>query len=321
MPNKQTNKPKITFIIPVYNSALYLEECLNSLLNQSIHKEIIIIDDGSSDSSLSIILEYQQKHPEILLIKQPNQGAAAARNKGIALATGEFISFIDSDDFLIGDISPLIQLGKHYNCELIKFGAVLQHYDINQNHKYSYITYIFSEKNSSHSTLFTGYQALFEAEKRKLWIPGCCWTLIKREYLEEYKIRFQENIIAEDQLFYLQLLTKRKDCKIIEAPSIHYIYRRGHIPSVSSRRDKQYVENHLEMSGHIIKYMNTLSNHLNSPILFIAKQLLRTALRIMQGWNTNEIKSFEHLYLNKWRLLIKENYTDLSSDFDNLFGK
>ena len=109
-----TNKPKITFIIPVYNSALYLEECLNSLLNQSIHKEIIIIDDGSSDSSLSIILEYQQKHPEILLIKQPNQGAAAARNKGIALATGEFISFIDSDDFLIGDISPLIQLGEHY---------------------------------------------------------------------------------------------------------------------------------------------------------------------------------------------------------------
>ena len=81
------NKPKITFIIPVYNSALYLEECLNSLLNQSIHKEIIIIDDGSSDSSLSIILEYQQKHPEILLIKQPNQGAATANRRYISCSS------------------------------------------------------------------------------------------------------------------------------------------------------------------------------------------------------------------------------------------
>ncbi|WP_375712548.1 glycosyltransferase [Haemophilus parahaemolyticus] len=85
---------------------------------------IFIINDGSSDSSLSIILEYQQKYPEILLIKQPNQGAAVARNKRITLATGEFISFIDADDFLIGDISYIFS-------EKI---ALIQHYSLGIKH-------------------------------------------------------------------------------------------------------------------------------------------------------------------------------------------
>ena len=73
--------------------------------------------------------------------------------------------------------------------------------------------------------------------------------MIKREYLEEYKIRFQENIIAEDQLFYLQLLTKHEDYKINDVPSIHYVYRRGHVNSISDRLDKKYIEEHFDMHG------------------------------------------------------------------------
>ncbi len=315
------NKPKITFIIPVYNSALYLEECLNSLLNQSIHKEIIIIDDGSSDSSLSIILEYQQKHPEILLIKQPNQGAATAKNKGIALATGEFISFIDSDDFLIGDISPVLHFGEANNCELIKFGSVWQNYDIHQNHKYSQIPYLFSGTNGSNATLLTGYEALLEIERRRYWIPGCCWTLIKREYIEKHKICFQENIIAEDQLFYLQLLTKSAKCQIIEVPSIHYVYRRGHVNSISDRLDKKYIEEHFDMIELILEYMHTLPEYLHRSFLFIIRNLLWTTLSIIQRWDAMQIESLEYLYLNKWQIFIKENYFDLFEHFDNLFRK
>ncbi len=94
----------ISVIIPVYNSEKYLRECLDSVLSQTFQDiEIICINDGSADSSLSILEEYSRSHPNIKVINQPNQGAGIARNKGIAESEGEWITFLDSDDFLEPD--------------------------------------------------------------------------------------------------------------------------------------------------------------------------------------------------------------------------
>jgi len=96
--------PKISVIIPVYNTEKYLAECLDSVVNQTLQDiEIICVNDGSTDGSLAILEEYAEKDSRIKIIQQKNQGAGEARNKGIKTAQGEYIAFIDSDDFLEED--------------------------------------------------------------------------------------------------------------------------------------------------------------------------------------------------------------------------
>ena len=96
---------KISIIIPVYNVEKYLQECLDSILNQTFGDyEIICVDDGSTDSSNNILEEYKKKDPRFIVVHQDNQGAAAARNKGIELAKGEYIQFLDSDDYFEPDM-------------------------------------------------------------------------------------------------------------------------------------------------------------------------------------------------------------------------
>ena len=93
---------KLSIIIPVYNVEKYLEKCLNSLCGLKIENEIIIINDGTKDSSLEIAEKFKKNHKNenVLIISQENQGLSEARNNGMKIAKGEYISFIDSDDFV-----------------------------------------------------------------------------------------------------------------------------------------------------------------------------------------------------------------------------
>lgn len=99
-----TRKFNISVIIPVYNVKKYLRRCLDSLVNQTISDiEIICINDGSTDSSLEILKEYAKKDERIKIINQENQKQGAARNRGLEVAQGEFITFVDSDDWVDAD--------------------------------------------------------------------------------------------------------------------------------------------------------------------------------------------------------------------------
>ncbi len=94
-------QPRISVVVPVYNSQEYLEECLDSILNQSFDAfEIVLVNDGSTDQSLDIAQRYADKDSRIKLITQSNGGLAAARNQGVFNAVGEFVTFVDSDDFI-----------------------------------------------------------------------------------------------------------------------------------------------------------------------------------------------------------------------------
>ena len=91
----------ISVIIPVYNVSIYLRQCLDSIINQTYTQlEILLINDGSTDDSLEICQEYALKDSRINVISQQNKGLAAARNKGLALASAEYLMFVDSDDWL-----------------------------------------------------------------------------------------------------------------------------------------------------------------------------------------------------------------------------
>ena len=93
---------KVSVIVPVYNSSTYIDKCMTSLVNQTLDDiEIIVIDDGSNDDTLKKLEKYKRK---IKLIKQKNSGVASARNKGLMNATGEYIAFVDSDDWIEQDM-------------------------------------------------------------------------------------------------------------------------------------------------------------------------------------------------------------------------
>jgi hypothetical protein len=116
------NKFAISFILPIYNVELYLTEAIESILKQEISKEIILVDDGSTDSSLAISLDYANKYPFIYVIHSQNKGVSAARNAGLKLARGEYVMFLDPDDFLHPDIqlNSFYQFAVENNINVIK---------------------------------------------------------------------------------------------------------------------------------------------------------------------------------------------------------
>ena len=96
------NKIKVSVIVPIYNTEKFLRKCIESIVNQTLQEiEIILINDGSTDNSHNICLEYTEKYPEkIRYINNKNIGCSATRNLGIELANGEYIAFVDSDDYI-----------------------------------------------------------------------------------------------------------------------------------------------------------------------------------------------------------------------------
>ncbi len=115
------NSPKISIIIPVYNTEIYIAKCLESTINQTYKNlEIICIDDESNDNSLSVLHQYEQKDNRIKIYTQKNSGQGICRNNGIKYATGEYIMFVDSDDWL--DLSATEEIIKTFiskNAEVI----------------------------------------------------------------------------------------------------------------------------------------------------------------------------------------------------------
>lgn len=113
----------ISVIVPVYNVQNYLKRCLDSLICQTFKKiEIILVDDGSTDDSLSICQSYQKKDPRIKIIIQENSGLSAARNSGLKMANGKYLMFVDSDDFVSRDYCKIALEGiKKYKCDILLF--------------------------------------------------------------------------------------------------------------------------------------------------------------------------------------------------------
>lgn len=120
---------KVSIIVPVYNTEAYLERCLKSLVNQTLKDiEIICIDDGSKDNSVAILKKYSQLDKRIKIIEQENLGVSVARNNGLKLATGEYIGFVDSNDWIDLDFyEKLYNAAKKYDADISACGIKRLH--------------------------------------------------------------------------------------------------------------------------------------------------------------------------------------------------
>ena len=124
MKKQKIENRKISIIVPVYNAEKWLEDCIKSVLNQTYKNvELVLVNDGSDDSSDKICKKYSLKYSNIKYILQENAGASVARNKGLKNATGSYIQFLDSDDYLNNDCcEKMIDKMKSENCDLVLCG-------------------------------------------------------------------------------------------------------------------------------------------------------------------------------------------------------
>lgn len=190
----------VSIVVPIYNVEEYLPKCLDSLIGQTYKNiELILINDGSTDHSLKIAEEYAEKYRQIKLVTQRNGGLSKARNTGMNLATGEYLCFVDSDDWLeLDTIQEIVSLMDIDDLDLCLFGANTFLSDVNKLRRQSEDDYCYSSKCKG---VYQGKE-LFS----KLYFSGefkasACMYMMKRKLIAESGLEFKEGMIHEDELF------------------------------------------------------------------------------------------------------------------------
>ena len=202
-------KTKVSIIIPVYNVEKYLNECINSAINQTLKGiEIIAINDGSTDDSLEILMKYKKKYDFVKVINQQNKGVSEARNIGVEEAKGEYIYFLDSDDYIdIDSMEYTYNLAKKHDLDIVTFDAkVFFDNCSNQNVKNSYDRHKLLE-----SKVMSGEEFYCYAWKNRGYRIPIGLNLYRREFLKNMNIKFYKGIIHEDELYstYAFILSKK----------------------------------------------------------------------------------------------------------------
>lgn len=205
---------KVSVIIPVYNVEKFLPKCLDSLLNQTIKDlEFICINDGSTDNSSEILKRYSNKDPRIKIINQDNLGVSAARNAGIKIATGKYIGFIDSDDWVDNNYFELLyKAAEKYNAD-IACCSITRCYN---NGK------VRSKLEITKEAVYTNANTKFKI----LEIPRKCYVYNKiynRATLQQLGLTFKEGVYFEDIGFTIRALYHMKT--VVTVPETRYYYR------------------------------------------------------------------------------------------------
>lgn len=220
---EKMSNSKISIIIPCYNIERYIEHSIESVLMQSYTNfEIICIDDGSKDSTVEVIKKYLAKDPRIYLLQQENQYAGVARNKGMEIATGEYIFFLDGDDYLKENaLELLLNKAEITNADMVLCDAYF--YD-NQNGYISEPSYVLNRE------VLKKVDAIFCAHDIPHNIFELCWSvpwnkLYRREFIENNGLRYQSIKRHNDEYFNTLALVLAQKIAYVEERVI--VYRRN----------------------------------------------------------------------------------------------
>ncbi len=267
--------PLVTVIIPVYNDQDYIGACLDSVLNQTYaHLQVLVIDDGSSDDTATIIDEYAAKDKRVEAIHIPNQGVSVARNIGLDKMQGDYLVFMDSDDYLdIQAISHLVTFAESNQLDMVLFGAHYYHHDGTDEVRLPYPT----------------TQVLDEAEVKRQMYKGELSTPIwdkfyHRRVWENLRFDVQwlrgQDFVIQHQYFYN---AHRIGC--LAEPLYHYELRRS--------RGNFTLSYHLKFQYQIIRErLAFVETHDTDYIINVQEKLVRLALNI---WHVYSVQSDKEL--------------------------
>ena len=199
---------KVSVIVPVYNVYEYLSKCLDSLVNQTLKDiEIIVVNDGTKDDSESIIKKYLKKYKNIIYIKKENGGQGSARNEGIKHATGEYIGYVDSDDYIeLSMYEKLYNKAIEENADIVICGS----YNITGDKKEIEID-----------------KKIFNDNKDAFLGKPAVWNKIYKKELITDDIKFRSKVWYEDLDFSIKVLSKAKNISFVDEPLYNYIVRQG----------------------------------------------------------------------------------------------
>lgn len=207
---------KVSVIIPIYNVEQYIETCICSVLEQQLNNiEVICVDDGSTDCSMDIVKKYASEDARIIILQKENGGQSTARNAGIDISQGEYVYFLDSDDYLVRDaLQILYDEAKQYDLDNVYFDAesFFESDDLKENYS-NYISYY--SRNNDYSEVVSGLELLRRMDRNKEFRVSPCLQFFKRRFLVENNLKFEEGIIHEDDLFALQVCLYEKRTKHI----------------------------------------------------------------------------------------------------------
>ena len=205
------NQPKVSVIIPVFNVEEYLQECLESVLQQSLQDiEIICVNDGSTDNSRIILEKFAEADKRILVINQENKGLSAARNVGLRCAKGKYIYFLDSDDYLATDALELLSSDMNArNLDLLLFNAkVFSEKGVEEKRVQDDISYF--KRTHEYPFIYKGEDLMRMLWENREYIAPVFLQMVRRDFLNKHDIRFYENIIHEDEIYTLQVMFSAK---------------------------------------------------------------------------------------------------------------
>ena len=246
---------KYSVIIPVYNVENYLSRCIDSLLAQNyVDLEILLIDNGSKDQSGQICEDYAAQFSNITAYHIPNKGVGSARNFGLSKAKGEFICFVDADDYLVGNLFSDVESQLDSQLDLLVFSY------------YNSIEKNLSEIDRSAKILPTegkkdksDFIALFQ----ELWLTDMMYTvwnkIYRKEFLEEHQIVFESYELGEDVRFNLNVYQHVNAVLLVK--SCYYVYISGRIDSAMGQYNPNRMNYQLEELGKVDQLMISWNSH------------------------------------------------------------
>lgn len=253
---------KFSIIVPIYNIEKYVEKCIESLINQTYKNiEILLIDDGSTDSCPEICKKYEEKDNRIKYIRKENGGLSSARNCGLSNANGDYIWFVDGDDYIKNDALEILEK------ELIK-----NDYDV-----LCFNTYTGNEDGFKERNIQNSIETENIYQKYVISAPSACFKIFKHELLKKSNFKFREGIIYEDLAIIPSLLCYTDKIGFIEDYLYYYVTRNDsimHVKKFNPNREHKYIA--LENLEGIFKENNLFDKYKNEIEYLYIKHLIIT---------------------------------------------
>lgn len=302
---RMNNYPLISLIIPCYNAQQTLEKCLNSIIQQSyVNIEIIIVDDGSLDETSKIYEKFQSEDSRIIIIKQINSGVSKARNKGIEAATGQFICFVDSDDWVeVNYCAELYHLLIEHQADISVIEAIYE--DIDGN--------VVFEKPTSDEKIFYGNRALALLLEDRI-IQSHSWgKLYKALFLKN--ISFPEGLKSfEDYSTLFKIFDKA--VKVVKSNDklYHYVQHDDSLSHNLSPENSYYF--YLAIMEVYKFWENTAQQENEQNIIKnIVRKLLMVLKRILRNTTKEEMQTEKEKIRQSFKLFLKYSAKELGPDY------
>lgn len=325
--NRFNEKPLLTIIIPVYNVEQYLEKCVESVIPTTISYEIILVDDGSTDSSLNKCMKLEETKENIKVIHKENGGLSSARNCGLSIATGKYVAFVDSDDWVDkGTYDILLNKLKNKDVDILKFSYLIE-YDGNVIEEHNILSNGFYDREQIEKLILPyafGGDKLADSTIQKINLSSTS-NIYNLEFLKSNNLEFisEREVGSEDFLFNIEALLNAKDILVVDECLYHYVQRVGSLTKQYRKNLYQQYSNlckclymYMDKKGVLNQYNNEY-NHFYICLMYIC--IMNECNEFAPGARKQKVEKVKNILNDKG--LVENIRTSKAVDFKSFILK